>query len=62
MSPKLRKGITRFEVYLPETLDRSFRQEVVKRKGNKRGSVSEAAREAILLWMNVDNTKTKGRR
>lgn len=34
-------------------LDRKFREEVFKRKGMKKGNITEAVEEAMLLWIGV---------
>jgi hypothetical protein len=39
------------DVYLSEDEESRFREEVYKRKGMKKGNISESVREAILLWM-----------
>jgi len=38
---------------VPEEIDRKFREEVFKRKGMKKGNLTEAVEEAMLLWINV---------
>jgi len=37
-----------------EDIDRKFREEVFKRKGMKKGNLTEALQEAMLLWISVD--------
>lgn len=41
----------RLNVILPDDLEEKFRKEVGKRFGAKRGSLSEAFREAVELWI-----------
>jgi hypothetical protein len=35
-----------------------FREAVFKRKGMKKGNISEAVQEAVLLWINDEPSKT----
>jgi len=51
MSPNIPKGKKRIDAYLTENQERKFKEEVFKRKGMKKGNISEAVQEAILLWM-----------
>ena len=51
LSPNVPKGKRRIDVYLPEDKEKQFREVVFKRKGMKKGNISEAVQEAILLWM-----------
>lgn len=51
VSPSVPKGKRRMDVYLSEDDERRFREAVFKRKGMKKGNISEAVKEAILLWM-----------
>jgi hypothetical protein len=55
MSPNIPKGKRRMDVYLTEDQERRFKEEVFKRKGMKKGNISEAVQEAILLWMSVES-------
>jgi hypothetical protein len=59
MSPKLKEGMKRIDVYLPEVQEQRFREEVFKRKGMKKGNISEATQEAILMWTNAEPPKRK---
>jgi len=45
------------DVYLPEDEERRFKEEVFRRKGMKKGNISEAVQEAILLWINTGESK-----
>jgi hypothetical protein len=47
----------RIDVNLPDHLERAFREEVFRRKGFKKGNISESIKEAITLWMK-SNDKT----
>ena len=51
MSPNVPKGKKRMDVYLTEDQERRFKEQVFKRKGMKKGNISEAVQEAILLWI-----------
>jgi predicted secreted acid phosphatase len=58
VSPSTPKGKTRIDVYLSSDRERRFKEEVFKRKGMKKGNISEAVDEAILLWINAEPSKT----
>jgi hypothetical protein len=59
LSPHLRPGRRRIDVYLPKEQDQRFREAVFKRKGMKKGNISEATQEAILMWMSAPQPKKK---
>lgn len=61
MSPEIPNGKKRIDIYLDEDLEKQFKEQVFKRKGMKKGNISESVQEAILLWMTVE-TPTQGRR
>jgi hypothetical protein len=61
MSPDVKKGMKRLDIYLPEEDEQRFREEVFKRKGMKKGNISEATQEAILLWIGTETPKKKGK-
>lgn len=46
------------KVILSEELEQEFREEVFKKKGMKKGNLTEAIVEAITLWIN-DNQKKR---
>lgn len=52
MSPSMPKGKSRIDVYLSEEQEKKFKEAIFKRKGMKKGNISEAIQEAIILWMN----------
>jgi len=52
MTPNVPKGKKRLDVYLTEDQEERFKEQVFKRKGMKKGNISEAVQEAILLWIN----------
>lgn len=62
MSPNIPKGKKRIDVYLTEDQERRFKRQVFRRKGMKKGNISEAVQEAILLWISSDRPRetTKG--
>lgn len=62
MSPNTPTGKTRIDVYLPADREKRFKEEVFKRKGMKKGNISEAVGEAILLWINAEPSKTVRRK
>ncbi len=51
--------MARIDVILPADLEKRFRETVFKRKGMKRGNMTEAIQEAVLLWINSDSKKGK---
>lgn len=51
------RGKKRIDVYLSEDQERQFREQVFRRKGMKKGNISEAAQEAILLWIHAEQPK-----
>jgi hypothetical protein len=55
------KGKKRMDVYLSEDQEKLFKEHVFKRKGMKKGNISEAVQEAIMLWVNVEPA-TQGRK
>ncbi len=59
LSPNLKPGRRRIDVYLPKEQDQRFREAVFKRKGMKKGNISEATQEAILMWMSAPQPKKK---
>lgn len=50
----------RVDIRLPDNLEKKFRQEIFRRKGMKKGNLTESITEAILLWMN-DNETDEGK-
>jgi hypothetical protein len=36
---------------LDEDIEKRFKEQVFKRKGMKKGNISEAIQEAVLLWI-----------
>jgi hypothetical protein len=58
LSPNVPKGKKRMDVYLTEDEEKQFRETVFKRKGMKKGNISEAVQEAVLLWINAEPSKT----
>ena len=43
----------KLNVKVREDLDNKFRKEVFNRKGMKKGNLTKAIEEAMLLWINV---------
>ena len=62
VSPSVPKGKSRIDVYLPADREKRFKEEVFKRKGMKKGNISEAVGEAILLWISAEPSKTVRRK
>ena len=42
----------KLHVSVRDRIDRRFREVVFKRKGMKKGNLTEAVEEAMLLWIN----------
>lgn len=47
----------RFNVTVREEIGKLFRMKVVEVKGNKKGALSEAVEEAMILWLEKHGTK-----
>lgn len=62
MTPSVASGKRRIDVYLDENREKRFKEEVFKRKGMKKGNISEAVEEAIILWINTEPSKTVRRK
>ncbi|ATZ61172.2 MAG: hypothetical protein BME93_03445 [Methanosarcinales archaeon Met12] len=41
----------RLNIVLPDDLEQDFKEEVFKRMGMKKGNMSKAIEEAIMLWI-----------
>ncbi len=51
--------MSQIKIYSSERIDKSFRELAMKRFGYSRGSISKAAEEALLRWIN-DMTRIDG--
>jgi len=49
----------KYNVSIRDKLDRKFREEVFKRKGMKKGNLTEAVEEAMLMWIGGNKTEEK---
>jgi hypothetical protein len=47
----------RFNVTVNEKIGKLFRMKVIEIKGNKKGALSEAVEEAIILWLEKHGVK-----
>lgn len=48
---KIKMG--KLNIKLKDTIDEKFRREVFRRKGMKKGNLTKAVEEAMILWINV---------
>lgn len=46
------KKMGKLNVKVREEIDKKFREEVFRRKGMRKGNITEAIEEAMLLWIN----------
>jgi len=51
--------MSRLVLTVPEELEKRFRDAVYKRYGMKKGNISKAVREALELWISVNDKKEK---
>ena len=55
----------RIDLNVNDELDKKFKEQVFKRKGMKKGNLTEAVQEAMLLWIDKGDTdkdiKDKGK-
>jgi len=47
------KKMGKLNIKIKKDLDKKFREAVFKRKGMKKGNLTEAIEEAMLLWIEV---------
>ncbi|WP_456327869.1 hypothetical protein [Archaeoglobus sp.] len=47
----------RFNITVSEKIGKLFRMKVVEVKGNKKGALSEAVEEALILWLKKHGVK-----
>jgi hypothetical protein len=45
------KSMGKINLIIKEEIDKKFREEVFKRKGMKKGNLTEALEEAIMMWI-----------
>jgi hypothetical protein len=50
--------VGKLNVKIKEEIDKKFREEVFKRKGMRKGNITEAIEEAMLLWINTSPKRT----
>jgi len=59
----LLRKMGKYNLSIKNRLDRKFREEVFKRKGMKKGNLTEAIEEAMVMWIgrkkNNENRKDK---
>ncbi|MBI4393170.1 MAG: hypothetical protein HY556_05135 [Euryarchaeota archaeon] len=51
---KQEPGTVRMNIVLPSDLETEFREAIYKRKGMKKGNISEAFTEAVQLWLKTN--------
>lgn len=49
----------RIDLNVNDELDKKFKEQVFKRKGMKKGNLTKAVQEAMVLWIHAENTETK---
>jgi len=49
----------KYNIKIKDRLDRKFREEVFRRKGMKKGNLTEAVEEAILMWIGGSKPEEK---
>lgn len=59
LSPNVSSGKKRMDVYLSEDQEKLFKEHVFKRKGMKKGNLSEAVQEAIMMWIALEPRKAE---
>lgn len=42
----------RIDLNINDEIDKKFKEQIFKRKGMKKGNLTEAVQEAMLLWIN----------
>ncbi len=47
----------RLDLNVDDTLEEKFRAKVYQRKGMKKGNLTEALEEAILMWVTTESPK-----
>ncbi len=50
-------NVMRFNVTVREDIGKLFRMKVIEVKGNKKGALSEAVEEALILWLERHGVK-----
>ena len=48
--------MSKLNIKVRKEVDKKFREKVFKRKGMKKGNLTEAVEEAMLLWVNLPET------
>ena len=54
--------MSKLNIKVRKEIDEKFREEVFNRKGMKKGNLTEAVEEAMLLWVNVLETEKDERK
>ena len=49
----------KLNVVVKDEIDSKFREEVFKRKGMKKGNLTKAVEEAMLLWVTVPKKEAR---
>jgi hypothetical protein len=49
----------KLNIAVKKDIDDSFRREVFRRKGLKKGNIKQAVEEAMLLWINTTQNSNK---
>lgn len=49
----------KINVKINKEIDNKFREKIFQRKGMKKGNLTEAIEEAMLMWIQADTDKDK---
>ena len=53
------RNMGRLDLSIKDDLEKGFRSKVYERKGMKKGNLTEALEEAVILWVNTQPSEKK---